>query len=106
MDAKEILNDNVEAKNESFLYYLLHKSFFDKEAFRALVDSIRILSDEEVGISRTAQQINYIYGKILRCFLYHFDLQDEYKIKNMPKHYSKLLEILDKSVGYYYKTRI
>ena len=106
MGAREILEDNVAAKNGSFLYYLLDKSFFNKEAFRDLMESIRSLSDEEVGISRTAQQINYVYGKILRCFLYHFDKNDEYKITNMPKHYNRLLEILDKGVEYYYKTRI
>lgn len=106
MEAKKILEDNVEAKNESFVYYLSDKSFFDKNAFRLLMESIRQLSDEEVGISRTAQEISFVYGKILRCFLYHFDKNDEYKIKNMPKHYNKIIEILDKGVEYYYKTRI
>lgn len=106
MNAKEVLEDNFKAKNNSFLYYLLDKSEFDKEAFKDLNMSIRTLADEEVGISRTAQQINNVYGRVLKCFLYHFDKEDEYKIANCPENYSKFIEFLEKNVEYYFQTRI
>lgn len=104
--AKEILEDNFEAKNESFLFYLKERSLFNKDAFRQLYDSIRKVAEEEVAISRTAQQIVIIYGQILQYFLYHFDKNDSYKITNMPENYNKMIEYLDKSVEYYFKTRI
>lgn len=106
MSAKNILEDNVEAKNGSFLYYLREKSEFNKEAFKKLYGAVRGLADDEVEISRTAQQINYVYGQTLKCILYHFDKNDEFKISNLPDNYSKLIEYLEKNVEYYFKTRI
>jgi len=106
MSAKKILEDNVEAKNKSFLFYLRNEASFNKEAFKRLYASIKILADDEVGISRTAQQINYVYGQILKSLLFHFDKNDEYKIKDLPENYGKLIEYLDNSVEYYFKTRI
>ena len=106
MSAKEILEDNVAAKNNSFLFYLRNDAKFNKEAFKKLYASIKILADSEVGISRTAQQINYVYGQVLKSLLFHFDKDDEFKIKDLPENYSKLIEYLDNSVEYYFKTRI
>ena len=104
--AKQILDDNFEIKNESFLFFLRDKSYFHREAFRQLHDSIREVADDEVNISQIARQIVFIYGKILECFLYHFDKNDKYAITNMPENYNKMIEYLDKSVEYYFKTRI
>jgi len=106
MDAKQVIEDNFEKKNGSFLYYLHEKSLFNKDAFRQLYDSIRKVAEEDVVISRTAQQIMGVYGQILQHFLYHFDKNDSYKITNMPENYNKMIEYLDKSVEYYFKTRI
>lgn len=106
MSARDILEDNVEAKNSSFLYYLHNKSEFNVGSFKKLYAAIRVLADEEVGISRAAQDINYVYGQILKCLLFHFDKDDEFKINNLPENYGKLIEYLDKSVEYYFKTRI
>lgn len=106
MTAKIILEDNANAKNDSFLYYLRCKSEFNTDAFKKLCTAIHALTDEDVDISRTAQQINYVYGQTLKCFLFHVDNDDEYKITNLPKNYSKLLDILEKNVEYYFKTRI
>lgn len=106
MSAKDILTDNVEAKNGSFLYCLRSETRFNLEAFKKLYAAIRVLADDEVEISRTAQQINYVYGQVLQCLLFHFDEDDEFKIKNLPENYSKLIDSLNKSVEYYFKTRI
>ena len=106
MDAKKILEDNYKAENESFTYFLKEKSLFHKDAFRKLYESIRSLADDEVEISRTAQQINGVYGQILKFFLYIFDGNDPYKITNLPENYNKMLSYLDDAVEYYFSTRI
>ena len=106
MDAKKILEDNYKAENESFVYFLKEKSLFNKDAFRKLYESIRSLADDEVEISRTAQQINGVYGQILKFFLYNFDSNDPYKIINLPENYNKMLSYLDDAVEYYFSTRI
>ena len=89
MSAKDILEDNVDAKNKSFLYYLRNEASFNNNAFKKLYASIRVLADDEVGISRTAQQIAYVYGQVLKCLLFHFDKNDDFKISNLPENYSK-----------------
>jgi len=106
MDAKQVLEDNFNEKNGSFLYYLHEKSSFSKDGFRQLYESIRAVAEDGVGISRTAQQIAHIYGQVLKCFLYHFDKNDKFKIVNLPENYNKMLEYLEKSVEYYFTTRI
>ena len=106
MSARDILEDNVAAKNKSFLYYLRFEAIFNKDAFKKLHASIKVLADSEVEISRTAQQINYVYGQVLKNLLFHFDKDDEYKIKDLPENYGKFIEYLDQSVEYYFKTRI
>ena len=106
MDANQILQDNFEKKNNSFLYLLYEKSLFKKEEFRRLCDAIRVVAEDNVNISRNAQKISFIYGQTLKCFLYHFDKNDKYKIENLRENYNKMIEFLDKSVEYYFTTRI
>ncbi len=106
MDTKQILEDNFKEENESFTYYLHEKSTFNKELFKQLCENIRASAEDGVGISRTAQQITHIYGQILKCFMYHFDKKDSYKISNLPENYNKMIEYLEKSVEYYFTTRI
>ncbi|MBR1825834.1 MAG: hypothetical protein IJ770_04525 [Alphaproteobacteria bacterium] len=106
MDAEQILQDNFEEKNNSFLYLLHEKSLFNKDAFHQFYDAVRAVADKDVNISRNAQKIAFIYGQILKCFLYHFDKNDKYKITNLPENYNKMIEFLDKSVEYYFTTRI
>ena len=106
MDTGQILEDNATEKEGSFLYYLHEKSLFDKDLFRQLYENIRAAAESDVGMSRTAQQIMQIYGKILKCFLYHFDKNDTYTITNLPENYNKIIEYLEKSVDYYFATRV
>lgn len=106
MDAKTVLENNYEHKNNSFLYYLHEKSMFDKDAFRQLYEAIRTAAEDEVEISRTAQQIAFIYGQFLKFMLYHFNSEDPYRVTNLPENYNKLIEYLENSVEYYFTTRI
>lgn len=106
MDAREILDANVEIKEGSFLHYLQNKQVFHKESFRKLYESIKQLSDEDVGITDTARKINFVYGKVLKCFMYHFDVEDAYKISKLPPQYNKILQLFENNVFYYFQTRI
>ena len=106
MNAKQIIDANFEKNNGSFLYFLQEKSLFNKEAFHQLFDAIRAVAEDDVEIGRSAQKIAFIYGSILKCLLYHFDKNDTYKITNLPENYNKMVEVLDKSVEYYFATRI
>ena len=106
MEAQTIIQDNFEAKNDSFLYFLREKSTFKKDSFNRLCNAVRAIADTNVEISRNAQKITHIYGTILKCFMYHFDKNDDYKITDLPDNYNKMIALLDKNVEYYFATRI
>ena len=106
MNALEILEDNYVLQNNSFLYYLREKSLFNKEAFKQLYDSIYALSEQNVEISAVALKIHMIHYKIIEAFMYHFDTDDAYQIKNLPDNYNKILAQLEKAVAFYFQTRI
>jgi hypothetical protein len=106
MDAEEILDNNYEMKGESFLYYLKKKHIFHKEKLQSLCEAICTLAEENVHIARRVAKINFIYGMILKCFLYHFDAEDPYQIDNLPENYNRMIKQLDKCVDFYFCTRI
>jgi len=106
MTAQEILHNNYEMKDESFLYYLQKKHIFHKDGLRQLCSSIYTLAEENIYLTAIAAEINVVYGQVLKCFLYHFDTNDPYSITNMPENYNRMIEQLDKSVQFYFSTRI
>lgn len=106
MGAQDILKNNFEAREGSFLFYLQRKQLFHKDAFKQLYDAIRQAADENIEVSVAAQQINFIYGQVLKCFMYHFDKNDQFKITNVPEDYNRILKYLEDSVAYYFSTRI
>ena len=106
MDALKIIEDNYNTQKGSFLFYLRECSSYNKEAFQKLHDSIRAAAEADIKVSETTRQIAFIYGQILKSFLYHLDTNDDYKILNFPQNYNKIIEYLDKSVEYYFVTRI
>ena len=106
MDALTILNNNYEMQNNSFLYYLREKNIFNKDAFKQLNSCIYDLAQQNVSISSTALKIHIIHARTLEAFLYHFDANDTFNIQNLPENYNKILAQLDKSVAFYFQTRI
>ena len=106
IDAGTIIENNYALKADSFLYYLQERRLFHKDALKQLCESIYAVAEENVHIARTAGEINYIYGAILKCFLYHFDADDPYKITNMPENYNRMIRQLEKCVKFYFDTRV
>ena len=106
MDAFQVLDDNYNIQNNSFLYYLREKSSFNKEAFKQLYDSIYALAEQNVEISAVALKIHIVHYRIIESFMYHFDTDDAYQIKNLPETYNKILAQLEKAVAFYFQTRI
>lgn len=106
MDALTVIEDNFEAKNNSFLYYLREKSLFSKEALRQLCESVHTVAEQEVNIAAVALKLHTIHIQTLEAFLYHFNPDDPYKIINMPENYNKMLFQLEKCIDFYFKTRL
>lgn len=106
MDAYEVLDNNYKISHDSFLYYLQNKRIFYKDGFRQLCESIYALAEDNINITQTAAKINKVYGQILKCFLYHFDTNDPFIITNLPDNYNRMISQLEKSVEFYFNTRI
>ena len=106
MNAFQVLDDNYNMQNNSFLYYLREKSIFNKEAFKQLYDSIYALAEQNVEISAVALKIHIVHYRIIEALMYHFDADDAYKITNLPENYNKILAQMEKAVVFYFQTRI
>ena len=106
MSVQDILKSNFEGQEGSFLDYLQHKQQFHREAFKQLYDAVRQAADEKIEVSEAAREINFIYGQVLKCFMYHFDKNDHFAITNLPEDYNRILKYLEDSVSYYFNTRI
>lgn len=98
MNSKEILNNNYDSVEGSFVYYLHEESSFDKDSFWKYYNCIRELAKQAIenGIDRDiSRKINFTYRYILESFLYHFAPADFYRIKKFPrKKYNLYLERL------------
>lgn len=91
----DIINDNVNAVNNSFLYYLHEENKFDEEKLITLCNCIHELNGITVIELR---QLYFIQNQILRHIAYHFDPNDMSIISNLPKNYWDLIERLDYAI--------
>lgn len=98
MDDLKVLNDNFEAENNSFLYYLHEENFFHEAAFSELCSSLSSLCHTHPHDQAVSAQICSIYGQVLRHIIYHFDSGDLSRISNLPCNYNEELETLERII--------
>ena len=77
---------------------------FSTEQFWKYYDSISVLAetDEEKSMN-TAMQITKSYQDILKCFIFHLDSHDGYKIANFPINYSDYMDRIEYAIWAYFK---
>lgn len=102
MDALKVLNDNFEAENNSFLYYLHEENFFHKTAFSELCGGLSVLCNTHPNDKAVSAQICFIYGQVLRHIIYHFDPGDLSRISNLSCDYNEELEMLERIITKYF----
>lgn len=102
MDALKVLNDNFEAENHSFLYYLHEENYFHETAFLELCGSLSSLCDTHPHDKMVSAQICFLYGQVLRHIIYHFDPGDLSRISNLPCNYNEELETLERIIRNYF----
>ena len=106
-EAKQILKDNFECKENSLIYLLHEKNMFSTEQFWKYYDSISVLAetDEEKSMN-TAMQITNSYQDILKYFIFHLDSHDGYKIANFPQNYSDYMDRIEYAIWAYFKGNV
>ncbi|MCB7303673.1 immunity 41 family protein [Bariatricus massiliensis] len=104
MDELKVLNDNFEAEDNSFLYYLHEENYFHKTALAELCGCISSLCHIHPHDKVVSARICFIYGQVLRHLLYHFDPGDLSQISNLPCNYNEELETLEHVVTKYFSS--
>lgn len=89
---ESIIDDNVNAENKSFIYFLHEENKFDKKSFLDLCDYIQALDSITVLELR---KLYFIQNQIIKHIVYHFDKNDMSKISNLPSNYWEYIERLD-----------
>lgn len=101
--AKQILLDNLNAENESFIYYIHERDRFSKKAFWEYYDSIAaLITAESEKTPELTRLITDTYQTILKYFIYHFNPNDSYRMKDFPKNYIGYIQRIDHVIIAYY----
>lgn len=87
-----IIDDNINATNQSFLYFLHEENKFDKKSILNLCNYVQTLDSVTI---RELRKLYFIQNQIIKHIAYHFDKNDMYEISNLPSDYWEYIELLD-----------
>lgn len=87
-----VIEDNINAANHSFLYFLHEENKFDPKAILNLCNYIQTLDSVTIF---ELKKLYFIQNQILKHLVYHFDRNDMYEISNLPLDYWEYVELLD-----------
>lgn len=95
--ALEILENNRQAEENSFLDYLHEQSMFDVSAYQEYMECLQALMQDPK--TRQCKEIRGkvidIHAYILLLFICHFDKADRYVMQQIPDNYMEYIEQLD-----------
>lgn len=97
-EAIAVLNDNYSGNKNSLLYSLYEQSDFNAEQFWAVYDSVSFLAREFYGKEKPLDivvKITFIYQRLLKEIIYHFDENDSSRIRHLPADYTLYLERME-----------
>lgn len=105
--AKQIILNNHNADKNSFMYFLHEKKCFFYKLFWEYYDSIvaLVMADKDKTPELT-KQITDNYQRILKYFVFHFDPNDSYVLKDFPPNYVEYMERLEYALMAYYSGNI
>lgn len=90
-----IIEDNKNATNQSFLYFMHEENIFDEKSFSELYNYINKL--DSVSLTEL-KDLCFIQNQIMRHLVYHFDKDDFSNISNLPATYWKYIDLLDNAI--------
>ncbi|MCR5703352.1 MAG: immunity 41 family protein [Eubacterium sp.] len=101
-EAKLIIKNNYECKEDSFIYFLHEKGNFSTQQFWEYYDSVVCLVQcTKERNHKEAMRITNCYESILKFIICHFDPNDLYEISNFPNNYGEYLERLEYAIMVY-----
>ncbi|ANE45866.1 hypothetical protein SY83_05600 [Paenibacillus swuensis] len=83
----QILNNNYEIKEGSFIYSLSEEAVFNEQHFwdyyNAVIEVVKENLNKQLD-KEVTNIIHWTYRRIMDCFLWHLDTNDAYLMDNFP----------------------
>lgn len=83
----QVLNNNFEVKEGSFIYSLSEKAVFSEQHFWDYYNAVIEIVKENLNKpldKEVTRIIHWTYRRIMDCFLWHLDTNDVYSMDNFP----------------------
>lgn len=91
-----IIDDNINADNDSFLYYLHEENTFHVEK---LIDLCTYINALDCISIINVKRLYFIENQAIRHIAYHFDPNDCSEISNLPDNYWDYIDTLDYAIN-------
>ena len=102
-DARKIISDNYNCKENSFVWFLHERSSFSTEKFWEYYESIVAFVGVTEKSPETTRQITQIYQKMLKDMIAHFSPIDLAVLDHFPEeNYVDYIEAIDYALLAYY----
>lgn len=91
-----IIDDNINADNNSFLYYLHEENTFN---IKSLIDLCNYINTLDCISIMNLKRLYCIQNQAVRHIVYHFDPNDCSRITNLPDNYWDYIDILNEAIS-------
>jgi hypothetical protein len=86
-DKYQILFNNYEIKEGSFIYSLSEEAFFNEEYFWDYYNTVIEIVKDKLNKpldKELTKIVHWTYKRVTDCFLWHLDNNDQYSMRNFP----------------------
>lgn len=107
-EARKILSDNYDGKENSLIYALHEDEYFSVPKFWEYYGSIAVLAGLDAGEKSLAltMQITETYQQLLKEIIYHFAPDDGAVIDNFPENYNDYIDRIGIAVFAYFSNDV
>ena len=105
-EARSVLEKNVDGAEKSLLHALHERERFSKKRFWEFYDCVITLAEDALTVGRnieTAEKIVWVYQRVLKEMIWHFDKNDRANLSKFPKNYNEYIERLDGAMDAYFR---
>lgn len=93
-----VLKDNINARNNSFMYYLHERDTFNEDKFKEFLYGLSHVTLYDI---ETYMGLEYVIRQIWRHISCHFNPNDSFEITDLPENYIRYIEWLEMEVTVY-----
>ncbi|MFV0394561.1 MAG: hypothetical protein ACK5LC_09220 [Coprobacillaceae bacterium] len=87
----DIIEKNLDVKENTFMYFLHEKNIFDETLFQEYIKNVGLINTENTQKEKVIAIIE-VNDYIIRNIIYHFLPEDLFVIKNFPSNMGEYIE--------------